>query len=79
MPHAIFFMKDGHATSLDVFNILNFMLQFMPTDLSERDLMARFAKIGIGAGRTFDPSTLSPEMRTALCGAWPTPGPTTTN
>ena len=27
--------------------------------------MARFAKIGVGAGKTFDASKLSPEMRTA--------------
>ena len=28
--------------------------------------MARFAKIGVGAGKTFDASTLSPEMKTAI-------------
>ena len=28
--------------------------------------MARFAKIGIGAGKTFDPTKLSPEMKTAI-------------
>ena len=48
------------------FNILNFILQFCPTDPSEKALMARFAKIGIGAGKTFDPSKLSPEMKTAI-------------
>ena len=41
-------------TSLQFFNILNFVLQFCPTDPSEKALMARFAKIGIGAGKTFD-------------------------
>ena len=48
------------------FNILNFILQFCPTDPSEKALMARFAKIGIGAGKTFDASKLSPEMKTAI-------------
>src|SRR5580698_6777074 len=28
--------------------------------------MARFAKIGVGAGKTFDPDKLSPEMKTAI-------------
>jgi len=53
-------------TSLAFFNILNFTLQFCPTDPSETELMARFAKIGVGAGKTFDASTLSPEVKTAI-------------
>jgi hypothetical protein len=53
-------------TALQFFNILNFILQFCPTDSSETDLMARFARIGVGAGKTFDPSKLSPEMKTAI-------------
>jgi hypothetical protein len=53
-------------TSLQVFNILNFVLQFCPTVPSEEALMARFAKIGVGAGNTFDASKLSPEMKTAI-------------
>ena len=28
--------------------------------------MARFARIGVGAGKTFDASKLSPEMKTAI-------------
>ncbi len=38
-------------TSPEFFNILNFVLQFCPTDPSETELMARFAKIGVGAGQ----------------------------
>jgi hypothetical protein len=41
-------------TSLQFFNILNFVLQFCPTDPSETELMTRFAKIGVGAGKTMD-------------------------
>ncbi len=51
-------------TSPEFFNILNFVLQFCPTDPSETELMARFAKIGVGAGKTVDVS--SPEMKTAI-------------
>jgi hypothetical protein len=53
-------------TSLEFFNILNFTLQFGPTDPSETELMARFARIGVGGGKTFDASALSPEIKTAI-------------
>ncbi|CAN7715369.1 DUF1254 domain-containing protein [Mesorhizobium amorphae] len=53
-------------TSPEVFNILNFVLQFCPADPSETELMARFAKIGVGAGKTFDVNTLSPDTNTAI-------------
>jgi hypothetical protein len=61
-------------TSPQFFNILNFVLQFCPTVPSEEALMARFAKIGVGAGKTFDASKLSPEIKTAteqgMADAW---------
>ncbi len=57
---------DTQKTSLDFFNILNFVLQFCPTNPSENELMARFAKIGVGAAKTFDASKLSPEMKKAI-------------
>jgi hypothetical protein len=53
-------------TSPQFFNILNFVLQFCPTDPSETALMARFAKLDIGGGKTLDVSKLSPEMKTAI-------------
>ena len=53
-------------TSPQVFNILSFILRFCPTHPSETDLMARFAQIGVGAGRTIDVENLAPDMRTAL-------------
>jgi len=67
---AIDFIKpltpDTQKTSLEFFNVLNFILQFCPTVPSEKDLMARFAKIGVGAGKTFDAEKLSPEMKSAI-------------
>jgi len=53
-------------TSLQFFNILNFVLQFCPTNPSETELVARFAKIGVSPGNTFDPNELSPEMKEAI-------------
>ncbi|MDX9912074.1 MAG: DUF1254 domain-containing protein [Phycisphaerales bacterium] len=67
---AIEFIKpltpEQQKTSLDFFNILNFTLRFCPTHPSETQLMARFARIGIGASKTFDASKLSPEMKKAI-------------
>lgn len=55
-------------SSLDVFGHLNFLLQFSPTHPSEKALMARFAKIGIGAGKAVVAEQLSPETKAALAG-----------
>lgn len=57
---------EEQKTSLDFFNILSFALQFCPTNPSEAELMARFAKIGVGTGKTFDPNDLSPELKKAI-------------
>jgi hypothetical protein len=58
--------REQQKTSLEVFNILNFVLRFCPTNPSESELMARFARVGVGAGKTFDESKLSPEAKTAM-------------
>lgn len=57
---------DEEKTSLAFFEQLNFILQFTPTVPSETELMARFAEIGVGAGKPFDPDALTPETRTAM-------------
>jgi hypothetical protein len=53
-------------TSLEFFNVLNFVLGYCPTVPSEVALMKSFAKIGVGGGMTFDPAKLSPEIATAI-------------
>lgn len=69
-PPAIDFIKpltaEQERTSLQFFNDLNFILQFCPTNPVEKTLMARFARIGVGSGKTFDVNALSPEMKKAL-------------
>jgi hypothetical protein len=57
---------EEEKTSLGFFNILNFVLQFCPTLPSEKQLMTRFAEIGVGAGKTFSPEKLSPELKSAI-------------
>jgi hypothetical protein len=57
---------ETQRTSPEFFSILNFVLQFCPTHPSEIELMARFAKLGIGAGKTFDFEALQPEIQQAV-------------
>jgi hypothetical protein len=67
---AIDFIKpltpEQQKSSIEFFTILNFILQFCPTHPSETELMARFAKIGVGARKTFDAGKLSSELATAV-------------
>jgi hypothetical protein len=67
---AIDFIKpltpETQRTSIEFYSVLNFALQFCPTVPSEKELMTRFARIGVGVGKTFDASKLSPEMRKAI-------------
>lgn len=67
---AIDFIKpltpEMQKTSLEFFNVLNFVLKFSPTVPSEQELMARFAKIGVDAGQSIDVSKLSPSIKAAI-------------
>ncbi len=53
-------------SSPQFFAILNFALQFCPTHPSEKELMERFARINVGAGKTFDVNAFSPEVKAAI-------------
>lgn len=57
---------DAQKSSPEFFAILNFLLQFAPTHPSETELMERFSKAGIGAGKHFDLAMFSPEQRQAI-------------
>jgi hypothetical protein len=52
--------------SLEFFNILNFVLQFCPAHPTERELMARFGEIGVGAHQHVDLDSLTPDVRKAM-------------
>jgi len=58
--------KHEEKTSLEFFNILNFVLQFCPTHPSEKQLMERFAEINVGAGKTLNAPMLQPELKKAI-------------
>jgi hypothetical protein len=69
-PPPVDFVKplspEDQRTSPEFFNILNFVLQFCPTQPSETELMARFARLGIGTGKKLDLRALSPELQKAV-------------
>jgi hypothetical protein len=54
------------AEGIGFISYLNALLPFMPTVPSEQAMRARFARIGIGAGRPFDPARLDPATRVAI-------------
>jgi hypothetical protein len=57
---------EARANSINFIEYLNFVLQFAPPVESERAMLERFAKIGIGPGRPFDAAILEPEVRQAI-------------
>jgi hypothetical protein len=69
-PPRIDFVKPLTATEertkLEFFDVLNFVLRFCPTAVSERALRERFAEMGVGPGLTFDPAALAPDVRKAV-------------
>ena len=57
---------DDVATTPAMFPLVNFLFQFCPPNSSESALLARFAKLNIGPGQTFDFSKFPPEIRQAI-------------
>jgi hypothetical protein len=48
------------------FDYLDFSLQFAPPGPEEKEIREKLARLGIGAGKTFDFKALSPEQKTAV-------------
>ena len=67
-PPAVNWPKPSEAmlTTPAIFPYLNFLLQFCPTDPSETDLMARFAELNLGAGKTFELASFVPPVQKAI-------------
>ena len=57
---------EEQKTSPEFFRIMNFALQYCPVHSSETELMAKFAKISVGGGLTFEYETLSHELKQAV-------------
>ena len=54
------------AEGIGFITYLNALLPFMPTVPSEKGMFARFAKIGIGPGKDFDPARFDSATRSAI-------------
>lgn len=59
-------IAEAEKTSPQFFEQLNFLLQFCPVHPSETGIRERFAKLGIGAGKTLDVAAMRPDIQKAL-------------
>ena len=57
---------DKETAKTNFFGFLDFLLQFAPPGPEETEIRAKLARIGVGAGKTFDLKDLSAEHKTAL-------------
>jgi hypothetical protein len=57
---------DKETAKTNFFGFLDFLLQFAPPGTEETEIRAKLARIGVGAGKTFDLKDLSAEHKTAL-------------
>jgi hypothetical protein len=57
---------DITTQSAAIFPIVDFLFQFCPPNPSESTLLARFARIDVGPGQTFDMSKFSSEVQQAI-------------
>ncbi|MEJ8859645.1 DUF1254 domain-containing protein [Variovorax robiniae] len=53
-------------SSLEFFNVLNFVLQFAPTVPSEKALRSKFARIGVAPGKQIDVAALPADVKAAM-------------
>ncbi len=58
--------KEQERTSLQFFDLLGFLMRFAPISPAESELRARFASLGIGPDRGFNPEKLDPATRSAI-------------
>jgi hypothetical protein len=66
-PRAIVFPKiDKDLIQTNFFEYLDFALQFAPAEANEAEIRAQLARIGVGAGKTFDFKELSLEDKAEI-------------
>ena len=58
--------KEGEQFNTGAFNYIDFMLSLVKTPPEEKELMKRFAKIGLGTDDKFDINKFSPEVQEAM-------------
>ena len=58
--------KEGDQFTVSAFNYIDFMITLVQTNSDEKELMKRFAKIGLGTDDKFDINKFSPEVQEAI-------------
>ena len=58
--------KEGDQFTASAFNYIDFMMSLVQTNSDEKELMKRFAKIGVGTSTSFDINKFSPEVQEAI-------------
>jgi len=65
-PKIDFLPATSEKVKDNFFEYLDFALQFVPLSPEDKDVRAKIAKIGVGAGKTFEFKNLSPEQKAAI-------------
>jgi hypothetical protein len=65
-PKIDFLPATSEKVKDNFFEYLNVALQFVPLSPEDKDVRAKIAKIGVGAGKTFEFKNLSPEQKAAI-------------
>jgi hypothetical protein len=65
-PKIKFLPATSEKVKDNFFEYLDFALQFVPLSPEDKDVRAKIAKIGVGAGKTFEFKNLSPEQKAAI-------------
>jgi hypothetical protein len=68
-PSVTFLKIDAEMVATGFFDYLDFALQFAPVLREERQIRAKLARIGVGAGKTFAFKDLSPEQKAEVAAA----------
>ena len=58
--------KEGDQFTVSAFNYMDFMMSLVQTNSTEKEIMKRFAKIGLGTSAIFDINQFSPEIQKAI-------------
>jgi hypothetical protein len=65
-PKIEFLPATSEKVKDNFFEYLDFALKFVPLSPEDKDVRAKIARIGVGAGKTFDFKSLSPEQKAAI-------------
>jgi hypothetical protein len=65
-PAITFPKASAELAKTNFFEYVDFVLQFAPAGPEEKEIRDKLARIGVGPGKTFDFTALSPEHKAAV-------------